>query len=73
MNKFETISRLRLHAKLAEYGLDQPLDEHDLALQLLNTELRLAKAEEDLGVIEEAIASHGIQMDWPDTEYVQRF
>jgi len=73
MNKFETISRIHLHAKLAEYGLDQPLDEHDLALQLLNTELRLAKVEEELGAIEEAIDSHGIHLDWPDTEYRQEF
>lgn len=73
MNKFETISRIHLHTKLAEFGLNQPLDEHDLALQLLNTELRLAKTEEELRVIEEAIDSHGIRMDWPNTEYEQEF
>ena len=57
-----TINRLRLNAMLRDFGLDQPLDEHDLALQLLGTELRLKKAEDALVAIEDKLQARDIHL-----------
>lgn len=57
-----TINRLRLNAMLQDFGLDQPLDEHDLALQLLGTELRLKKAENTLVAIEDKLQARDIYL-----------
>ncbi len=62
MNNFTTVNRLRLNTLLREHGLDQPLDDHELALQLLSTELRLKKDEELLAIIEEKLQERGFNL-----------
>lgn len=59
---FTNFNRLRLGTMLRDYGLDQPLDEHELALQLLGTELRLKRAEELLSIIEEKLQERGLNL-----------
>lgn len=62
MNNFTTVNRLRLNTLLREHGLDQPLDDHELALKLLSTELRLKKDEELLAIIEEKLQERGFNL-----------
>ena len=69
MNNFETLNRLRLHSMLAEHGLGKPLNDYEMALQLVSTELRLARAEKALAIIEDAIAGHGIHIVPQDMEH----
>lgn len=66
MANFTTMNRIRLNALLREHGLDQPLDDHNLALQLLDTELRLKHAEQTLDAIVDALDGHRIHLHWPD-------
>lgn len=62
VNKFSTINRLRLRAMLRDRGLDQPLDDHEMALQLLDTELRLEQAESTLDDIIDALQGQNIYL-----------
>lgn len=52
MNDYSTFSRARLQTMLRDYGLDQPLDEHDLTLQFLDTELRLERLDRRVSAAE---------------------
>lgn len=62
VDKFSTINRLRLRAMLRDRGLDQPLDDHEMALQLLDTELRLERAESTLDDIIDALQGKNIYL-----------
>jgi|GEM_PF-2191087 len=63
MEYFTTVNRLRLNAMLQDFGLDKPLDEHDLALQLLNTELRLKRNEADIAALIDLLQGHGMYLE----------
>lgn len=65
---FGTMGRLRLRTLLKDRGLDEPLDEHELAIELLELELRLERAEKAISVLEDAARGHGIAMHWPEEE-----
>lgn len=58
-----TINRLRLNTLLRDHGLDQPLDEHDLALQLLSIELRLEHNKADITALIDLLQGHGMYLD----------
>lgn len=64
MDNFNSFNRLRLNALLRDHDLDRPLNDRDLALQLLDTELRLEHVEETLDVIADALDGHGIALHW---------
>lgn len=64
-DSYSTVNRLRLRTMLKERGLDRPLDDHELALQLLDTELRLERTQETLDAIIDALQGHSIYPDDP--------
>ena len=58
-NIFSTVNRLRLRSLLEAHGLNRPLGDRELALQLLDAELRLERAESALGEIADALRERG--------------
>lgn len=60
MTDFTSMNRLRLKTMLKEHGLDRPLDEHELALQLLDTELRLERDEADIAALIDMLQGQGL-------------
>lgn len=65
---YSHINRLRLRAMLRERGLDRPLDDHEMALQLLDTELRLEQAESTLDDIIDALQGKNIYLTRDEEE-----
>jgi predicted metal-dependent HD superfamily phosphohydrolase len=63
MKNFTTFNRLRLNAMLRDFGLDKPLDKHDLALQLLSIELRLEHNEADIAALKDMLQGHGMYLE----------
>ena len=62
MKLFTTLNRRHLNTLLRDRGLDQPLDEHDLALQLLETELRLERNEAVIAALIDLLQGQGIYL-----------
>ncbi len=60
---FSTVNRLRLNSMLRDRGLDKPLDDYELTLQLLDTELRLEQTESILNQIVDVLQGHNIHLD----------
>lgn len=56
MNDYSAFNRDRLRTLLADHGLDKPLDEHELALQLLDSELRYEGLEKRVAYVESVIS-----------------
>lgn len=60
MINLNTINSLRLGVILAEHGLDKPLNEEDIALELLSLKLRLEELESKTDMLEKALPAGGI-------------
>lgn len=70
MKNHITFNRLRLNTLLRDRGLDQPLDGHDLALQLLDTELRLERNEAVIAALIDMLQGQGLYLH--DDNYAGR-
>lgn len=60
MINLSTVNRLRLSVILNEHGLNKPLGEEDIALELLSLKLRLEELESKTDILEKALPAGGI-------------